>query len=73
MILDEGPSWIGCRYSPPIIWYHPEGYRSIYEIHKKEEDVAFEDIKGKNGFMRPREKTSPPFSITSLHVNSLLA
>jgi hypothetical protein len=64
MILDEGPAWIGCRYSPPIIWYPPEGYQSNYEIRKKEEDVSFEELKGKNGFRRPREKTSPPFNIT---------
>jgi hypothetical protein len=42
MIMDEGPSWIGCRYSPPIIWYPPESYRSDYEICKKREDVSFD-------------------------------
>jgi hypothetical protein len=73
MILDEGPTWIRCRYNPPIIWYPLEGYQSNYEICKKEEDAAFEELKGKNGFRRPREKTSPPFNITSLHVNSLIA
>jgi hypothetical protein len=23
MILEEGPTWIGCRHSPPIIWFPP--------------------------------------------------
>jgi hypothetical protein len=73
MIQNEGPAWIGCMYSPPIIWYPPEGYQSIYEIRKKEEDVSFEDLRGNNGFRRPKENTYPPFSIIVLHVKSLLA
>jgi hypothetical protein len=73
MIQNEGRPWIGCRYNPPIIWYPLEGYQSIYEIRKKEEDVSFEELRGKSGFRRPEENTSPPFIITALHVNYLLA
>ena len=73
MILDEGFAWIGCRYSPPIIWYPSEGYKSNYEIRKKEEQVSFEDLKSKNVFRRPGEQTSPPFNITALHVKKILA
>jgi len=58
MIMDEGSSWIGCRYNLSIIWYPPKGYQSDYEIHKKMEDVSFEDLKGKHRFRRPREETS---------------
>jgi hypothetical protein len=54
MIMDEETSWIGCRYNPPIIWYPLEGYQSDYEICKKREDVSFEELKGENGFQRPR-------------------
>ena len=73
MIIDEGPSSIGCKYSPPIIWYHREVYQSVYEIHKRREVATFEYLKGKHGFQRPREYTSPPFSITTLPLNSLVA
>jgi hypothetical protein len=51
MILDEGPTWIGCRYSPPIIWYPLEGYQSDYQINRKREEVAFEELRCKNGFI----------------------
>jgi hypothetical protein len=50
MIMDEGPSWIGCRYSPPITCYPLEVYENDYEICKKREDYAFEEIKGNHGF-----------------------
>jgi hypothetical protein len=53
MILNEGLAWIGCRNNPPIIWYPLDGYQSNYELCKKEEDVAFEVLKGKHGFRRP--------------------
>jgi hypothetical protein len=73
MIQNEGPAWIGCRFSPPIIWCPPIGYQSNYELRKNEEDVVFEVLKGKHGFRRPGENTSPPFNIIDLHVNSFLA
>jgi hypothetical protein len=57
----------------PIIWYPPEGYQSDYQINRKKEEVAFEKLRSKNGFKKPGEQTSPPFSITSLHVKSFLA
>jgi hypothetical protein len=73
MILDEGPSWIGCRYSPPIIWYPPEGYQRDYQINRKREEASFEELRSKNGFRKPGEPTSPPYNIIALHVRSQLA
>jgi hypothetical protein len=73
MIMEAGPSWIGCKYSAPIIWYHPEGYQSVYELRKKHEETSFEELKGKHGFWRYREETSPPYSLIALHMNYLVA
>lgn len=32
IILNRGPTWIGCRYRCPIIWYPPEDYHHDYEL-----------------------------------------
>jgi len=73
MIQDEGPAWIGCRYSPLIIRYPSKGYQSDYQINKKREEATFEELRSKNGFREPSEPTSPPYNIISLHVRYILA
>ena len=70
MLHEEGPTWIGCRYNPPILWFPPESYQKDYQINKKREDDAFEELKISNGFRRPGEPTFPPYNITALHVRS---
>jgi hypothetical protein len=72
-LQEEGPTWIGCRYNPPIIWFPPESYQKDYKINKKREDVAFGELKISNGFRRPSEPTFPSYNIIALHVKSHLA
>ena len=73
MLQEEGPTWIGYRYNPPIIWFPLESYQKDYKINKKREDATFEEFKISNGFRRLGEPTFPPYNITSLHVRSHLA
>jgi hypothetical protein len=35
LLLEEGPTWIECRYNPPILWFPPESYQKDYQINKK--------------------------------------
>jgi hypothetical protein len=73
MLQEEGPTWIGCIYNLPIIWFPPKSYQKDYQINKKREDATFGELKINNGFIRPSEPTFPPDSITTLHVRSQLA
>jgi hypothetical protein len=72
-LQEEGTTWIGCRYNPPIIWFPPESYQKYYQINKKKEDASFGELKRSNGFRRPGEPAFPPYIIISLHVISKLA
>jgi hypothetical protein len=73
LLLEEGTTWIGCRYNPPFLWFPPESYQKDYQINKKREDASFEELKRSNGFRRPGEPTFSPYSITALHIRSHLA
>jgi hypothetical protein len=70
MIQDEVPAYIGCRYNPPLIWFPLEDYQRYYQINKKREDIAFGELRRKNGFRAPNEPTFSPYSITTLHVRT---
>ena len=47
LVLSEGPTWIGCCYKIPIIWYPPDGYRCNYELSEHQEGRAFVVLKNK--------------------------
>jgi hypothetical protein len=73
LLQKEGPTWIGCRYNPPIIWFPLESYQKYYQINKKRKDVGYGELKRSNGFKRLGEPTFPPYNITALNVISQLA
>ena len=70
MIQEERPTWIECRYNPPLIWFPLEDYQRDYQINKKREDTAFGELRRKNGFRAPGEPTFPPYNIIALHVRT---
>ena len=57
LIMD--PTWIGCRYRCPIIWYPPEGYHHNYDLPEGHENQAFARVKQKHGFRLYKEKFHP--------------
>jgi hypothetical protein len=67
LLQEEGPAWMGCRYNPPLLWFPPEVYQKDFQINKKRQEAAFDEIKRSHGFRRPGEPTFPPYSITGLH------
>jgi len=73
MVQSEGPTWIGCRYKCPIIWYPPDGYNVEYELSKRGESEAFKVIQNKNGFRKYGEHSYLAYSLTLLHANHLFA
>ena len=68
-----GPTWIGCRYMCPIIWYPPEGYHHIYELPGNHENQAFARVKQKHGFRLYKEDVFHAYYLTLLHLNHLIA
>ena len=45
LILNMGPTWIGCRYRCPLIWYPPEDYHHDYELPEGHTNTKFAKIK----------------------------
>lgn len=72
LILREGPYWLGCRFCIPIIWYHVEGYRAIYELPEGQTGPIFELLAKNHGFRPLYNIPSPTYSLTNLHTNYLL-
>ena len=50
LILNMGPTWIGCRYRCPIIWYPLGDYLHDYEFLEGHTNLAFAKVKQNHGF-----------------------
>jgi hypothetical protein len=51
-LQEEGPSWIECRYNPPIIWFPLESYQRYYQINKKKGGCCFWRTQKKQWFQK---------------------
>jgi hypothetical protein len=72
LLQEEGPVWMRCRYNPPLLWFPLETYPRDYQINKKRQDTAFDEIKRNNGFRRPGEPTLPPYSFFTCKIPSCM-
>ena len=67
LLLREGPYWVGYRFISPIIYYPPEGYQLDYELPEGQEAAAFAHLARHHGLMPITDRSSPTYSLTSLH------
>ena len=68
-----GPTWIGCKYRCPIIWYPLKDYHHDYELPEGHTNSTFSKVKQKHGFRLYKEEGYIACSLTKLHLNHMFA
>ena len=62
---------MGCRFRSPIFWHPTKGYHPEYELPEGQEAIAFANLAQHHGLRPITDKSSPAYSLTSLHKNYL--
>ena len=72
LILNMGPTWIGCGYSHTMMWYPPKDYHHDYELLEGHTNSTFSKVKQKHDFRLYKEEVHPSYSLTQLHLNHIV-